>query len=265
MALKTYAFLKKEGDDYTILDIKIVPNEIDSIMKFQNHDLAYLIDYNVYELWKDAQINKKPLIFKVKKDFDQNLITLNDIYIINLDELKKKIKTEDKNENLNEEDLNELLFEEEKNKILRKYINYFFPRLDFFDIANTIKLMLLNNKFNSKGYFITDENQEEIFIDIIEKNEELLEDLEKFIEYKTNFEKFLNLFENYTLLKEEIEYLSYWEFDSLDDALSKLKEIYEKYNPNPILNIEKDKEFLLKIKEEIKKRIKNDKNKENKK
>jgi len=51
-----------------------------------------------------------------------------------------------------------------------------------FRLLDFVTLMLLNNKFASKGIFITEDNKEECFIKIIELgNEEDINDLEKFI------------------------------------------------------------------------------------
>lgn len=51
-----------------------------------------------------------------------------------------------------------------------------------FRLLDFVTLMLLNNKFASKGIFITEDNKEECFIKIIEMgNEDDINDLEKFI------------------------------------------------------------------------------------
>lgn len=51
-----------------------------------------------------------------------------------------------------------------------------------FHLIDFTSLMMLNNKFASKGIFITDENKEEQYIKIIESGDEsLIQDLETFI------------------------------------------------------------------------------------
>lgn len=51
-----------------------------------------------------------------------------------------------------------------------------------FHLLDFVSLMLLNNKFASKGIFITEDNKEECYIKIIEQGDEsLIEDLERYI------------------------------------------------------------------------------------
>ena len=54
-----------------------------------------------------------------------------------------------------------------------------------FNLIDMISIMLINNKFLSKGIAITDDNKEECYIKIIELGDEtLIGDLEKFINLK---------------------------------------------------------------------------------
>lgn len=54
-----------------------------------------------------------------------------------------------------------------------------------FTLMDLISIMLINNKFLSKGIAITDDNKEECYIKIIELGDEtLIADLEKFINLK---------------------------------------------------------------------------------
>lgn len=54
-----------------------------------------------------------------------------------------------------------------------------------FTLIDMISIMLINNKFLSKGIYITDSNKEECYIKIIEMGDEsLIGDLEKFINLK---------------------------------------------------------------------------------
>ena len=69
-----------------------------------------------------------------------------------------------------------------------------------FRLLDFVTLMLLNNKFASKGIFITDDNKEECYIKIIEMgNEDDINDLEKFINIKDEIK---------VLEKKKQEYLS---------------------------------------------------------
>ena len=54
-----------------------------------------------------------------------------------------------------------------------------------FTLMDLVSIMLINNKFLSKGIAITDDNKEECYIKIIEMGDEtLISDLEKFINLK---------------------------------------------------------------------------------
>jgi hypothetical protein len=62
---------------------------------------------------------------------------------------------------------------------------YFGDDLLTFKLIDFVSLMMLNNKFLSKGIAITDDNKEECYIKIIELNDEsLIADLEKYITLK---------------------------------------------------------------------------------
>lgn len=62
---------------------------------------------------------------------------------------------------------------------------YFGDDLLTFKLIDFVSLMMLNNKFLSKGIAITDDNKEECYIKIIELNDEsLIADLEKYISLK---------------------------------------------------------------------------------
>lgn len=56
-------------------------------------------------------------------------------------------------------------------------------------LIDFVTFMSLNNKFASKGIFITDNNKEESYIKIIETGDEtLITDLEKYLSIKENIE-----------------------------------------------------------------------------
>jgi hypothetical protein len=59
-----------------------------------------------------------------------------------------------------------------------------------FTLMDFVNILLINNKFMSKGIFFTDDNKEEGYIKIIESGDEsLINDLEKFIQLKENVKK----------------------------------------------------------------------------
>ena len=67
---------------------------------------------------------------------------------------------------------------------------------------------ILNAKFASMGYFITEENKQEIYIKIIEEdNEDLLDDLEVFLEAKGRVENLYTLFKKIKWIQHELNYV----------------------------------------------------------
>lgn len=78
---------------------------------------------------------------------------------------------------------------------------------------------ILNAKFGSKGYFITDENKQEIYIKIIEANDDdLLDDLEEYLDAKTKVDKMYRLYRKVKHIKKELQYTdSIEEMDKLFD------------------------------------------------
>lgn len=59
-----------------------------------------------------------------------------------------------------------------------------------FKLVDFVSLLLLQNKFASKGIFITDDNKEECYIKIIETGDEsLIDELERFITIKDDVRK----------------------------------------------------------------------------
>ena len=69
--------------------------------------------------------------------------------------------------------------------------------------------MLLNNKLADKGFFITEENKEEKYIEIIETcDESLIEDLEKYIFLLDKIKIIQNKKNEYDNIIESLKYLS---------------------------------------------------------
>jgi len=260
-----FAFLKKMGDMYSILDITFLPKDITDKMKLLNYDLLFPIDNLAVDYYikskntevKDSKI-KYPIQVYVKKDFNQTMITVADLVIIDLN--KELFMDNDKktDNNIDDEDLlNEYLFEQEKDKILRDFIGYQFPKATTFDLTNFLELTMLYIEFAGHGYFITEENKEDIFIKIIEDdNDDLLNKLEKFLELKKHVDEFKSSFQLYYEIKEDLEMTDYWDYDNFDEAMKALeekhKEYNEKYQNESIRTFEEEKEFLLKLKEKIK-------------
>jgi hypothetical protein len=78
-----------------------------------------------------------------------------------------------------------------------------------FTLLDFISLMLINNKFLSKGITITDDNREESYIKIIETGDDsLILELEKFIHLKDNIQQIESKKKEYQEMIEKLQLLS---------------------------------------------------------
>lgn len=78
-----------------------------------------------------------------------------------------------------------------------------------FKLVDFVTLMMLNNKFLSKGIAITDDNKEECYIKIIELNDEsLIGDLERFINLKDEIKLIEEKKNEYTSVINKLQLLS---------------------------------------------------------
>lgn len=78
-----------------------------------------------------------------------------------------------------------------------------------FKLLDIVSLMLINNKFASKGIFITDDNKEESYIKIIETGDEtLINDLEKYLILKDDIKKIEASKEEYSAIIKKLQSLA---------------------------------------------------------
>ena len=78
-----------------------------------------------------------------------------------------------------------------------------------FELLDLITFMLLNNKLADKGFFITEENKEEKYIEIIETcDESLIEDLEKYIFLLDKIKILQNKKNEYDSIIDSLKYLN---------------------------------------------------------
>ena len=92
-----------------------------------------------------------------------------------------------------------------------------------FIFLDFVELLLLNNKFASKGIFITDDNREECYIKIIELGESsLIDDLEKFINLKDSIQELTNKRNEYVSIIDQLKNVD-------DDSEEKVNQIVEEY------------------------------------
>ena len=78
-----------------------------------------------------------------------------------------------------------------------------------FILLDFVSLMMLNNKFVSKGIIITDDNKEECYIKIIESGDEtLIGDLERYINLKDSIKNIEKKKEEYSTIINQLQILS---------------------------------------------------------
>jgi len=93
-----------------------------------------------------------------------------------------------------------------------------------FTLIDFVSIMLINNKFLSKGITITDDTKEEGYIKVIESGDEsLISDLEKFINLKDKIKLIESKKEEYETIIKSLQLLS----NSNDEE--KINEIIESY------------------------------------
>ena len=250
MILKYYAFLRKLHDgNWEIIEIRPLAGVLNDVLKLEEYDTAFPIAKSALEMYYEIYTARNELI-RIKKDFNRKEIQEEDFYFIDMQKIKKRADNlkVGKNKLVEDEDLiNEEIFEKTKTEILRKIINEWFPNLNLYNIFSFIEYIDLNNYFISQGYYITDDNKEDIFIEIIEKDDEhMLDKLEKFLSIKQELIDFKMSFSMYFRFKEDFDYMSYWDYDGIDEALDALyMRMNERQNP----------QLLTSTKEEYKKLI----------
>jgi hypothetical protein len=93
-----------------------------------------------------------------------------------------------------------------------------------FTLLDFVKFIQLNNKFMDLGIYITDDNKEECYIKIIEKNDpKLIDDLEEYINLKDSIKVIENNKKEYVKIVNKLKSL-----DDLDNE-SEVNSIVEDY------------------------------------
>ncbi len=94
------------------------------------------------------------------------------------------------------------------------------------NLLNIVELMFLHDKFQSLGIYITNENREDKYIEIIEKDdEELLNDLEKYITLCDEIGDLITEKNKYQKIVDEIQLV---EPDDKDAIVSIVKDFIKK-------------------------------------
>ena len=84
------------------------------------------------------------------------------------------------------------------------------------NLVHLINILLLHDQFAAEGIYITNENREEKYIEILEKDDpKLLEALEKYIEALDRVDVINNLVKEYDDLVEKIKSYDGEDFDSI--------------------------------------------------
>jgi hypothetical protein len=93
-----------------------------------------------------------------------------------------------------------------------------------FKLLDFVSFLILNNEFTSKGYFISEDNREEIYIKIIETGDiQLINDLEKYINLRDSIKELQRKKDEYYGIVEKLSSLQ-----NLNDE-TEVNEIVESY------------------------------------
>jgi len=254
-----YVFVRDYGNYLWPVSIEAINPHISEILKPEQYNFAIRIQDSAVKLIELARIEGAiPLIKKFDLD-KKHIVTTDDIVIFSKDEFKKLILKiididEDKIDIDDEDIQNEYIFEKHKDEILKTLLAKWFPSISVYELVKIIKYLEYWGILFNNGFIITDENKEDVFIEIIEKDDDkLLETLEKLLEARESFAKFDKYFELYSVLKDKLDFMTYWDYDNLEEALEDLNNIYNEYKDKYDSEIhvsKKDLELFYKIKNE---------------
>jgi len=258
----SYAFLKKykDSDYYSIVNIVNMSSAKAQFMQLENYDLAFRIDKAAIKLYEYSVKDEKIVLVNLEGNVD-DLILPENLLILDLKEFyklrrkdMKPAKKLDQEDFMDDDLYYEYIFEEEKKNMLDRALGVWFPAINMIFIMYSFDYMEAQLTLFSRGYVITDDNKEDIFIEIIEKDEDdLIDILEKFIEAKDELQPVFNSFKFYKKLKEELDEISYWDFENYEEAKEELNKLIEKYQQHKIKNNSKgDKELFKRLIEENK-------------
>ena len=218
-----YAFLEKEFDYYKIYKIEPYEKPEIELMKLDNYDLALKITERAVDFYYRALKDGK--VLRIKTIHGKSLIDVGDFAIFrNSEEILEKIKKN--NPDIDDEDLkNEMFFNDKKEEYLKNLNRFLFPAINLFQILNMYSFLSDWTTLFNAGFVINDENKEDIFIEIIEKDDDkLLSVLERFLQEREELDKFKEVLHNFYIIRDEFDYMSYWDYDNLEEALKDLEE-----------------------------------------
>jgi len=255
-----YAFLQKEGKNYyKIYSIDFFDEELAKTLKLDNHDLALPISEQAKYFYEKAMQDGYYVL--LKRDL-KNLIKIEDFIIFrNSEDIVDKIKEE--NPEIEDEDIkNEMFFNDKKTEYLKEFQSKIFPKVSFFDLAALYSCIIDWSELFSKGFAITDDNKEDVFIEIIEKDDDkLLNILERYLQEREDFEVFRKLLIKFYKIRDELDFMSYWDYDSIEEAIEDLDKKYAEFKKEiegELINVEEKKKedlaLFYKLKQEFEKK-----------
>lgn len=173
------------------------------------YDIATVIDCGTY--WKVTNVSKSNL--DSLSNPNENILKLSSIsydIIKNLLQQGREVKIRKPlftNEVLPGEIFTENIEElqSHKNSSIIKIRMLVTPELSKISGFALYGFMMLNNDLSSRGYFITDKNREEKYLEILEtSDEELIQKLEDYLNYKDEIEKIASLERLFSKFKTQI-------------------------------------------------------------
>ncbi len=196
------------------------------------YDVATVIDCGTY--WKVTNVSKSNM--DALSNPNENKLKLSSIaydLIRNLLEQGKEVKIK-KPLFTNEVLPGEIFIDEvedlqlQKNSSIIKIRMLVTPELSKISGFSLYGFMMLNNDLSSKGYFITDENREEKYLEILETNDEsLIQKLEDYLNYRDEIDKLASLERLFSKFKNEIN-----DSSTIEDV-KKIEELFlEKFYNN---------------------------------
>jgi len=185
---------------------------ITDFVEYTNQDLKlfknYVILDEVTRLIYNSLVNKFDRVYIKEEDVLKHSIDKDSFIPVN----KKEKLTHHRNE-AGPSDL-----DIEKTKLYKELDSNVLCSTHNVDFLNYVHYLNLFNYFASKGIFITEENKEDKYIEILELDDEsAVEKLELFLTLQDNIEPFLEKNQKNIDLKEQIEYAD-------EDELEELKE-----------------------------------------
>jgi len=229
-----YAFLQQfSGPYYRIYKIEPFEKAEEEILKLKDYDLAIKITERAMHFYYQAKRDGKILLIR-KDELNDSFLHIKDFVLfsdLNITQERLKKLYEEKNELIDDEDIkNEIFFNNKKEEYLKRLLNYIFPNINMFNIISFYSFIEDWSTLFTSGFVINDDNKEDVFIEIIEKDDDkLLSVLERFLQEREDLEKFKKLLRKFYIIRDEFDYMSYWDYDSLDEALEELEKTYLKY------------------------------------